>query len=281
MKLLRFGTPGQEAPGLLDSQGTIRSLAGVLDDLDGMALGDDTLARLAGLDPASLPRVDQPVRLGPCVTGVGKILCVGLNYRSHAEEANASLPSEPIIFMKATSAISGPYDDVIIPRGSEKTDWEVELGVVIGQTALHVTREQALNHVAGYCVINDLSERAYQLERAGQWVKGKSCDTFAPLGPWLVTRNEIPDPQNLRLWLDVDGHRFQDDSTASMAIGVAELISYISDFMSLQPGDIISTGTPSGVGLGLDPPVYLKPGQTMRLGIEGLGEQQQRTVAYS
>ncbi|MEQ8847689.1 fumarylacetoacetate hydrolase family protein [Botrimarina sp.] len=279
MKLLRYGPPGQEKPGLVDSDGRIRSLAGVIDDLAGAALGPDSLARLAELDAGSLDPVDEPVRLGPCVAGVGKFLCIGLNYADHAAESGMEVPAEPVVFMKATSAIVGPNDDVEIPRRSEKTDWEVELGVVIGSTAKYVSEEEALDHVAGYCVVNDLSEREFQLERLGQWVKGKSCDTFAPIGPYLVTRDEAPDPQNLGLWLEVDGHRYQDGSTSTMVFGVAKLVSYLSQFMSLQPGDILSTGTPPGVGLGQKPQVYLKPGQQMRLGIEGLGEQTQRTVA--
>lgn len=281
MKLLRYGAPGEEKPGLLDPSGRVRSLAGVVDDLAGAALGPDTLARLAGLDPESLDAVDQPVRLGPCVAGVGKFLCIGLNYADHAAESGMEVPAEPVVFMKATSAIVGPNDDVEVPRRSEKTDWEVELGVVIGSKAKYVDEDQAMDHVAGYCVVNDLSERAFQLERLGQWVKGKSCDTFAPIGPYLVTRDEVPDPQNLALWLEVDGRRYQDGSTSTMVFGVAKLVSYISQFMSLHPGDVISTGTPPGVGLGQKPPVYLRPGQTMRLGIEGLGEQTQRTVAAS
>lgn len=278
MKLLRFGQPGQEKPGLLDQSGVIRSLEGVIDDVGGSVLSRESINKLAGIDESSLPIVDSDVRLGPCVTGTGKFLCIGLNYADHAAESGMELPPEPVLFMKATSAIVGPNDDVEIPRNSTKTDWEVELGVVIGETAKYVDEADALEYVAGYCVVNDLSERDFQLERSGQWVKGKSCDTFAPLGPWLVTRDEISDPQNLKLWLEVDGHRYQDGSTKTMVFGVAHLVSYLSQFMSLQPGDIISTGTPPGVGLGQDPPTYLKAGQTMRLSIEGLGEQKQVTV---
>ncbi|MEM7313132.1 MAG: fumarylacetoacetate hydrolase family protein [Planctomycetota bacterium] len=280
MKLLRFGEPGKEKPGLLDAEGNIRSLENEISDLTGEALGPESFSRLAGLDVASLPKVDD-CRLGPCVTGVGKMICIGLNYSDHAAESGLEVPPEPTIFMKATSSISGPNDDVIIPRNSTKSDWEVELGVIIGKHAKYVTESEALDYVAGYCVVNDLSEREFQIERSGQWVKGKSCDTFAPLGPWLVTKDEIPDPQNLKMWLEVDGHRYQDGSTSTMVYGVAHVVSYLSQFMSLHPGDVISTGTPPGVGLGLDPPTYLKPGQTMRLGIDGLGEQQQVTVADS
>ncbi len=280
MKLLRYGNPGEEKPGLLDADGTIRDLSGVITDVGGETLLPENLSHLAGLDPQSLPEVSGNPRLGPCVQGVGKFVCIGLNYADHAAESGMQVPPEPVIFFKATSAICGPDDDVRIPRGSEKTDWEVELGVVIGKPAKYVDEAQALEHVAGYCVVNDLSERAFQLERAGQWVKGKSCDTFGPIGPWLVTRDEVPDPQNLGMWLEVDGHRYQNGSTQTMVYGVAHLVSYLSQFFSLQPGDIISTGTPPGVGMGQKPePIYLKTGQTMRLGIEGLGEQTQRTIA--
>jgi 2,4-didehydro-3-deoxy-L-rhamnonate hydrolase len=279
MKLVRYGPRGSERPGVLDGEGSVRSLHGVIDDLRGEALSPAGLDRLRALDPRSLPRVEDGARLGPCVAGTGKFVCVGLNYSDHAAESGMPIPSEPVIFMKATSAISGPDDDVEIPRGSAKTDWEVELGVVIGETAKHVGEAEALSRVAGYCIVNDLSERAFQLEGTGQWVKGKSCDTFGPVGPWLVTADEVADPQGLRLWLEVDGHRFQDGSTATMIFRVAFLVSYLSRFMSLQPGDIVSTGTPPGVGLGQKPPVYLRPGQTIRLGIEGLGMQVQHTVA--
>ena len=278
MKLVRFGNPGEEKPGIIDAQGTMRSLESILDDVAGDALSDASLDRLRGVNLEELPPVTG-ARFGPCVGGVGKMICIGLNYADHAAESGIAVPPEPVIFMKATSSLSGPFDPVLIPRGSEKTDWEVELGVIIGRHAKYVPEAEALDYVAGYCVVNDLSERDFQLERAGQWVKGKSCDTFAPLGPWLVTRDEIPDPQNLSMWLEVDGHRFQDGNTSTMVFGVAHLVSYLSQFMSLHPGDVISTGTPPGVGLGQDPPRYLVPGQTMRLGIEGLGEQSQTTAA--
>lgn len=279
MKLFRYGELGREKPGVVDSNGGLRSLAGVVDDVRGEVLSPAGLARLRALDVESLPRVEGSVRFGACVGGVGKFLCIGLNYADHAAETGAQVPAEPVVFSKATSAICGPFDDVEIPRGAQKTDWEVELGVVIGSKAKHVTPERALEHVAGYCVINDLSERAFQLEGTGQWVKGKSCDTFGPMGPYLVTRDEVPDPQNLHLWLEVDGRRFQDGNTKTMVFGVAFLVSYLSRFMSLHPGDVISTGTPPGVGLGQKPePIYLRAGQVMRLGIDGLGEQRQRTV---
>jgi len=279
VKLLRFGPPGGEQPGIVDAVGQIRSLAGVIDDLAGDNLSRAAMDRLRGVDVQELPTVDSSVRIGPCVAGVGKFLCIGLNYADHAAESGMELPAEPVLFMKATSAICGPNDDVLIPRGSTKSDWEVELGVVIGERAKYVSQDDALDYVAGYCVVNDLSEREFQLERLGQWVKGKSCDTFAPIGPWLVTKDEVADPQDLSLWLEVDGHRFQNGSTSTMVFGVKKLVSYLSQFMSLHPGDIISTGTPPGVGLGQKPPKYLTAGQTMRLSIEGLGEQEQRTVA--
>ncbi|HEY8594901.1 MAG TPA: fumarylacetoacetate hydrolase family protein [Devosiaceae bacterium] len=279
MKLLRFGPPGQEKPGLLDAQGKIRDLSGLVADIGGEVLTPAGIEQLRGADLDGLPVVSGSPRLGPCVAGTGKFICIGLNYSDHAAETGAKVPPEPIVFMKATSAIVGPNDDVAIPRGSEKTDWEVELGVVIGKPAKYVSEADALDHVAGYCVVNDVSERAFQTERHGQWTKGKSCDTFGPIGPWLVTADEVADPQNLALWLEVDGHRYQDGSTATMVYGVRYLVSYLSQFMTLQPGDIISTGTPPGVGMGLKPPKYLKPGQKIRLGIEGLGEQTQTTVA--
>jgi 2-keto-4-pentenoate hydratase/2-oxohepta-3-ene-1,7-dioic acid hydratase in catechol pathway len=279
MKLLRYGLPGQEKPAVLAAEGDIRDLSGILPDLSGEALLPESIERLRGLDLRSLPRVEGQPRIGPCVGRVGKCICIGLNYSDHATESGMAIPAEPLIFMKATSAICGPDDDVVIPRGSSKTDWEVELGVVIGKPAKYVTEAAALSRVAGYCVINDLSERAFQLEGTGQWVKGKSADTFGPLGPWLVTADEIPDPQNLGLWLEVDGHRYQQSTTRKMVYGVAHLVSYLSRFMSLQPGDVISTGTPPGVGLGLKPPVYLRPGNRMRLGVDGLGEQNQLVVA--
>ncbi|QMV74074.1 fumarylacetoacetate hydrolase family protein [Comamonas piscis] len=279
MKLLRYGPVGQEKPGLLDSSNTLRDLSGVLSDIEGAQLGDAALARLRAIDPSTLPAVPGQPRIGPCVARVGKFICIGLNYADHAAESGAAIPTEPVIFNKWTSAICGPNDAVEIPRGSTKTDWEVELGVVIGKAAKYITEAQALEHVAGYCVINDVSEREWQLERGGTWDKGKGFDTFGPIGPWLVTRDEVPDPQNLSMWLDVDGKRFQNGNTKTMIFTVAQIVAYVSQCMSLQPGDIISTGTPPGVGLGIKPnPVYLKAGQTMRLGIEGLGEQQQTTV---
>ncbi|HEY4345492.1 MAG TPA: fumarylacetoacetate hydrolase family protein [Parvibaculum sp.] len=280
MKLLRYGQTGAEKPGLIDVDGNIRDLSNHVSDIDGATFAPDTLAKLKALDPVSLPLVSGAPRLGPCVGKVGKFICVGLNYADHAAESGMEVPVEPVLFFKATSAICGPDDDIVIPRGSIKTDWEVELGVVIGKEARYIDKAQALEHIAGYCVINDLSERAFQMERGGQWVKGKSADTFGPIGPWLVTRDEVADPQNLALWLEVDGHRYQNGNTRTMIFDVPFIVAYISQFMSLQPGDIISTGTPPGVGLGIKPaPVYLKPGQTIRLGIEGLGEQRQRTVA--
>lgn len=280
MKLMRHGPAGSERPGIMDATGRMRDLSGVVPDIAGAGLAPESLAKLVSIDPDRLPLVPEGTRYGPCVGNVGKFICVGLNYADHAAESGMEVPHEPVLFFKATSAICGPNDDVIIPRGSVKTDWEVELGVVIGREARHVPREKAPDHIAGYCVINDLSEREFQLERGGQWVKGKSCDTFGPLGPWLVTCDEVPDPQSLDIWLEVDGVRRQDGNTRTMIFGVAEIVSYISRFMSLQPGDVISTGTPPGVGLGMKPdPVYLRPGQVMRLGIQGLGEQTQRTVA--
>ena len=279
MKLLRFGPLGQEKPGLLDGQGTLRDLSGVVADIAGEVLGDAGLARLAALDTSTLPSVEGNPRIGACVGEVGKMICVGLNYADHAKETGKVPPAEPILFMKATTALCGPNDDIEIPRGSLKTDWEVELGVVIGKRAKYVAEVDALDHVAGYCVVNDVSERAFQSERGGQWTKGKSHDTFGPIGPWLVTRDEVADPQAVGLWLEVDGVSRQNGSTRTMIFGVTHLVSYISQFMTLEPGDIIATGTPPGVGLGQKPPVFLKAGQTMRLGIEGLGIQTQRTVA--
>ena len=279
MRLLRYGDPGREKPGMLDGEGRIRDLSRVIADLTGDALLPTSIDRLRALDPESLPLVDGEPRIGPCVGGVGKFVCIGLNYADHAAESGLEVPPEPVIFMKATSAIAGPNDDVAIPRGSTQTDWEVELGVVIGAPAKYVSEDRALEHVAGYCVINDYSEREYQIHRAGQWVKGKSADGFGPIGPWLVTADEVPDPQNLHLWLEVDGHRYQDGITETMVYGVAHVVSYLSHFMSLRPGDVISTGTPPGVGMGQKPePIYLREGNVVRLGIEGLGEQQQRLV---
>ena len=279
MKLLRYGPPGAEKPGMLDQTGTIRDLSGVIDDVAGSALSDATLAKLRALDPADLAVVEGTPRLGACVGQVGKFICIGLNYADHAEEAGMALPEEPVVFFKATSAICGPNDNIEIPRTSVKTDWEVELGVVIGKHTKYVSPEEALDHVAGYCVVNDLSERDFQLHRAGQWVKGKSCDTFGPIGPWLVTRDEVADPQDLAMYLEVNGHRFQDGSTKTMHFDVATVISHLSQFMSLQPGDVITTGTPPGVGMGQSPEVYLKPGDKIELGIAGLGVQTQRVVA--
>ena len=279
MKLLRYGEKGQERPGALDDEGRICDLSDILNDINGAALQPNALSQLNGLDLSTLPLVASDVRLGPCVANVGKFLCIGLNYRDHADETGVAHPEEPIVFMKATSSICGPNDAVVISRGSEKTDWEVELGVVIGSHAKYVAKNEALNYVAGYCVVNDLSEREFQLERGGQWDKGKGRDTFRPLGPFLVTKNEIPDVQNLRLWLEVDGISYQDGNTSNMIFEVAEVVSYVLQFMSLQPGDVISTGKPAGVGLGQKPqPVYLRPGQDICLGIGGLGEQRQSTV---
>jgi 2-keto-4-pentenoate hydratase/2-oxohepta-3-ene-1,7-dioic acid hydratase in catechol pathway len=281
MKLLRVGDAGKERPAIVGADGTLRDLSQMVGDIAGAVLLPASIERLRKIDPMDLPLVAGKPRIGPCVGSVGKFICIGLNYSDHAAESGMAVPAEPVVFMKATSAICGPYDDVIIPRGSEKTDWEVELGVVIGNEARYVTEQEALSHVAGYCVVNDISERAFQLEGTGQWVKGKSADTFGPIGPWLVTPDEIPDPQVLNLWLEVDGHKYQNGSTSTMVFGVAHLISYLSRFMSLQPGDIISTGTPPGVGLGQKPPVYLRPGNVIRLGIEGLGEQRQTVVPSS
>jgi len=279
MKLLRYGKPGEEKPGLLDGSNRLRDLSGVVPDIGGRTLLPEGLERIRTVDPATLPLVGGTPRIGPCVGQVGKFICVGLNYADHAAESNMPLPKEPILFMKATSSIVGPDDDLEIPKGSEKTDWEVELGVVIGKPAKYVSEADAISHVAGYCVVHDVSERAYQLEGTGQWVKGKSADTFGPIGPWLVTADDVPEPGNLDLWLDVDGKRRQDGSTKTLIFGVSYLVSYISRFMSLQPGDIISTGTPPGVGHGQKPPVYLRAGSEVRLGVQGLGEQRQRVVA--
>lgn len=280
MKLLRYGPLGQEKPGLLDDEGRIRDLSGVVDDIAGDALSASGLGKLAGIDPTTLPLVDGSPRLGAPVGAVSKLVCVGLNYSDHAAETGSEIPGEPILFQKATTAINGPNDDVVLPRGSEATDWEIELGIVIGRKAQYVSEDEALDYVAGFCLVNDVSERDYQTKRWGQWTKGKSCDTFAPLGPWLVTKDEIADPQNLAMALDVNGTRRQTGNTNTMIFGVAKLVSYISEFMTLLPGDIIPTGTPPGVGQGQKPPTYLKAGDTIRLTIEGLGEQTQRVVAY-
>ncbi len=279
MKLLRYGPVGQEKPGLMDENGVIRDLSGVIDDIAGDALSDAGLDALRALNVDALPEVEGTPRIGACVGQVGKFICIGLNYADHAAESGMALPEEPVIFFKATSAIIGPDDMVEIPRGSVKTDWEVELGVVIGKHTKYVSVEEALDHVAGYCVVNDLSERDFQLHRSGQWVKGKSADTFGPIGPWLVTRDEVSDPQNLPMYLEVNGHRYQDGSTKTMHFDVATVISHLSQFMSLQPGDVISTGTPPGVGMGQDPQTYLKPGDRMELGIEGFGVQRQTVEA--
>ncbi len=277
MKLVRYGEHGQEQPGLVDADGNIRSLRDHCDDIADDTLG--SLEHLRQLDWTDLPLISNNPRLGPCVAGTGKFICIGLNYSDHAAESGMTVPSEPVLFMKATSAICGPNDPILIPRNSEKTDWEVELGVVIGSRAKYINEEDALNHVAGYCVINDLSERAFQNEHEGQWTKGKSYDNFGPIGPYLVTADEIADPQNLAMWLDVNGERMQDGSTKTMVYGVAHIISYVSQFMTLHPGDVISTGTPPGVGMGQTPPRYLRAGDQVRLGIEGLGEQTQTCQA--
>ncbi len=279
MKLLRYGEAGAEKPGLLDDDGVIRDLSAHVADLGGEALDPASLAALARLDVKALPVVAGTPRIGPCVANVGKFICIGLNYADHAAESGMAVPSEPVVFMKASSAIVGPDDDLLIPRGSEKTDWEVELGVVIGKRAKYVREADALDHVAGYCVAHDVSERAFQIERQGQWTKGKSCDTFGPVGPWLVTKDEVADPQNLGMWLRVNGETMQNGSTKTMVYGVAYLVSYLSQFMSLMPGDIISTGTPPGVGMGMKPPRYLKAGDVVELGIEGLGTQKQNVKA--
>jgi 2,4-diketo-3-deoxy-L-fuconate hydrolase len=279
MKLLRYGSPGQEKPGILAPDGEIRDLSGHVSDHAGAALLPEAIERLRNIDIATLPRVSGRPRMGPCVGKVGKFVCIGLNYSDHAAESGMPVPVEPVIFMKATSCISGPDDAIVMPRGSKKTDWEVELGVVIGKPGKYVEQADALSHVAGYCVINDVSERAFQMEGTGQWVKGKSADTFGPIGPWLVTPDEVPDPQALDMWLEVDGRRYQNGSTKTMIFGVAYLISYLSRFMSLQAGDVISTGTPPGVGFGMKPPVYLRAGNRIRLSIGGLGQQNQEVVA--
>ena len=279
MKLLRYGSQGQERPAILTADGKICDLSGTIPDLAGEFLLPESIEKVRHTDVSLLPAVQGQPRIGPCVGKVGKFICIGLNYSDHAKEAGMAVPAEPVLFMKATSSICGPDDDIVIPRGSKKTDWEVELGVVIGKPGKYIEEEDALSHVAGYCLINDVAERAFQMEGTGQWVKGKSADTFGPIGPWLVTPDEVPDPQNLDMWLEVDGHRYQNGSTRTMVFGVAHLISYVSRFMSLQSGDVISTGTPPGVGFGLKPPVFLRPGNRMQLGINGLGQQNQRVVA--
>jgi 2,4-diketo-3-deoxy-L-fuconate hydrolase len=279
MKLLRYGDAGAERPGLLDADGRLRDLSKHVADIAGPALSPVGLAALAAIDPESLKLVEGSPRIGPCVGGVGKFLCIGLNYSDHAAETGASVPPEPILFMKPTSAIAGPNDDIRLPRGSTKTDWEVELGIVIGTSAKYVSGTEAEGHIAGWCVINDVSEREYQLERHGTWDKGKGCDGFGPIGPWLVTRDEVPDPSNLSLWLEVNGRRYQDGSTATMVYKPAFLVAYLSNFMTLHPGDVIATGTPPGVGMGQKPPLFLKEGDRVELGVEGLGVQRQRVVA--
>ena len=279
MKLVRFGEKGAEKPGMVDADGAIRDLSGIVPDIGGDTISPEGLAKLASIEPASLPLAPAGVRLGPCVAGTGKVICIGLNYADHAAESGMDVPPEPVVFMKATSAICGPNDPIIIPRGSEKTDWEVELAVIIGKRAKYVSEDDALDHVAGYAVTNDVSERAFQIEHAGQWTKGKSCDNFGQIGPWLVTRDEVEDPQNLSMWLKVNGETKQDGSSRTMVYGVKHLVSYLSRFMSLQPGDVISTGTPPGVGMGQNPPRYLKPGDVVELGIEGLGSQRQDVIA--
>ncbi|EKJ93689.1 MULTISPECIES: fumarylacetoacetate hydrolase family protein [Hyphomicrobiales] len=278
MKLMRVGQPGQEKPAILDAEGKVRDLSAHVKDIGGEAISPEGLKKIAAIDVGTLPVLNEE-RIGACVAGTGKFICIGLNFSDHAAETGATVPPEPVIFMKATSAIVGPNDNVVIPRGSEKTDWEVELGVVIGKTAKYVSEADALDYVAGYCVSHDVSERAFQTERAGQWTKGKSCDTFGPIGPWLVTKDEITDPQNLGMWLQVNGQTMQDGSSKTMVYGVAHVVSYLSQFMSLHPGDVISTGTPPGVGMGLKPPRYLKAGDVVELGIEGLGSQKQTFVA--
>jgi 2-keto-4-pentenoate hydratase/2-oxohepta-3-ene-1,7-dioic acid hydratase in catechol pathway len=279
VKLLRYGQPGHEKPALLDHSGQLRDLSVLIPDLAGHHLSPQSLDRIAALNPNTLPAVSGHHRLGPCVSHSGKFICIGLNYSDHAAETGNPAPAEPVVFMKATSAIMGPNDNVVIPRHSQKTDWEVELGVVIGSYAKYTSEANALQHVAGYCVINDLSERAFQLESTGQWTKGKSADTFGPIGPWLVTKDEVPDPQNLKMWLKVNDHPYQNGSTKTMIFSVAHIVSYLSRFMSLHPGDVISTGTPPGVGMGQKPQVFLKPGDKIHLGIQGLGEQNQTVIA--
>ena len=280
MKLVRYGKPGKEKPGLIDAQGQLRDLSKVIKDITPDQLGDAALKKLAKLNTDKLPAVKGAPRMGCPIHGIRKFIAIGLNYSDHAAESGMPIPKEPIVFMKATSCIQGPDDDVMLPKGSKKSDWEVELGIVIGTTARYVSQKDALNHVAGYCVVNDVSEREYQLERGPQWDKGKGCDTFGPIGPWLVTRDQVPNPQKLHMWLEHNGKRVQDGNTKTMIFGVAKLVSYVSQFMTLEPGDVITTGTPPGVGMGMKPPVFLKHGDTMALGIEGLGEQRQRVIAY-
>jgi 2-keto-4-pentenoate hydratase/2-oxohepta-3-ene-1,7-dioic acid hydratase in catechol pathway len=281
MKLVRYGASGAEKPGLIDARGRLRDLSGQITDIDRTTLSPSGLATLSRLDVDSLPLVEGAPRLGTPLAGISKLVCVGLNYRDHAEEAGMQIPTEPILFMKATTCISGPTDSIVIPKGSVKTDWEAELGIVIGSVARDVQLERALEYVAGYCLVNDVSEREFQLERGGQWDKGKGCDTFGPIGPWLVTRDEIPDPQDLNMWLDVNGRRMQSGNTRTMIFGCAEIVSYISRFMTLLPGDVIATGTPPGVGMGMKPPQFLKAGDRIRFSIDGLGVQEQLVVGHS
>jgi 2-keto-4-pentenoate hydratase/2-oxohepta-3-ene-1,7-dioic acid hydratase in catechol pathway len=281
MKLVRYGRPGKEKPGLVDEEGTLRDLSGIVADIDGAALAPKSLKTLKKIKMKTLPAVRGEPRFGPCVARVGNFIAVGLNYADHAKETGAATPKEPILFNKAPSCIIGPHDDIVIPRGSEKTDWEVEIAIVIGSTASYLSEDHALDCVAGYCICNDVSERAWQMERGGQWMKGKSAPTFGPLGPWLVTADQVPDPQNLQLWLDVNGERMQNGTTANMIFGVRQIVSYVSQFMILEPGDVITTGTPAGVGVGMKPPRFLKAGDTVSLGVEGLGQQAQRVVAYA
>lgn len=278
MKLLRYGPAGEEKPGLLDQDGTIRDLSSVIDDVNGGTLSPESIERLSGIEPGSLPAVTAEPRLGTCVGNIGKLVCIGLNYSDHAKESGMPIPTEPIVFMKATSCISGPNDDIELLRGSQKTDWEAELGIVIGSHTKYVSEANALEHVAGYCVVNDVSEREWQLERQGQWIKGKSGDTYGPIGPWMVTRDEVPDPQALAIWLEVNGHRYQEGNTATMIFSARTIVSYLSQCMSLQPGDVIATGTPPGVGQGQNPQVFLKAGDVVTLGLDGLGSQQQTVV---
>ena len=278
MRLVRYGEVGAEKPGILDDQGSIRDLSSIVGDISPATVQASELERIASIDPSSLPRVEGNPRLGPCVGQIGKFVCIGLNYTDHAKETGMPIPTEPIVFMKTTSAISGPNDNIELIRGSVKTDWEVELGIVIGAHTKYVSQESALDHVAGYCVVNDISERQWQLEQGGQWIKGKSGDTYGPIGPWLVTRDEVPDPQNLDMWLEVNDKRHQDGNTRTMIFPVSQIVSYLSQCMSLQAGDVIATGTPPGVGHGMKPPVYLQPGDVVRLSVEGLGLQQQQVV---
>jgi 2-keto-4-pentenoate hydratase/2-oxohepta-3-ene-1,7-dioic acid hydratase in catechol pathway len=280
MKLFRWGPKGQEKPGLIDKDGKLRDLSGKVKDITPDLLTPQGLEKLRGIDAASLPAVDGNPRLGACIANVGKVVCVGLNYTDHAKETGSPIPKEPVLFMKATTSINGPNDEIVQPKGSTKLDWEVELGIVIGTRCRYVAVHDALKHVAGYCVVNDVSEREFQIERGGQWMKGKSADTFAPMGPWVVTADEVPDPQKLELFCEVNGKRMQNGTTANMIFPVAHIVSYISHFMTLEPGDVIPTGTPAGVGLGMKPPLFLKPGDTVRLGITGLGEQQQKVAAF-